>query len=298
MDLSLLVQPITIVVSLLILNGFVFALYVLQYRKIKVTEQILQATLAENRKVVTTLVDDYNSHRKVLEEIILSSKGFEVIEHAQEQANEIIKKAMDQSERMAQSTLTLQNEAHERLAVLEAQAQAQLAEVVTITNTKAQEIIQNTSATRASLESGVDQALGQAVAQAQKTIADKADLMLSSYQAALTATQQEQMLRMEKINNEINTNAQALVTKFFEQMRQTILEVGSEKRDYMERELVKINDELQIYKKEQLGKIESNIYEILARASESVIGQAVNFDLHQELIIKALEQAKREGVFL
>lgn len=58
----------------------------------------------------------------------------------------------------------------------------------------------------------------------------------------------------------------------------------------------KVKQELEEYKKERLKEIDENIYELLLSVSKETIGKTLSLEDHQELIIKALEDAKKEKV--
>ena len=57
-----------------------------------------------------------------------------------------------------------------------------------------------------------------------------------------------------------------------------------------------LDRELQIEKDEMLKKLNDDIYKILFNISKMVIGKSLDFSDHEELIIKALNEAKKEGV--
>ena len=46
-----------------------------------------------------------------------------------------------------------------------------------------------------------------------------------------------------------------------------------------------------------LKKVEESIYRILFFVSKEVLGKAINLEEHQSLVVRALEEAKREGFF-
>jgi ribosomal protein S10 len=111
-------------------------------------------------------------------------------------------------------------------------------------------------------------------------------------------SQNEHMAELDKTMNDLTTYLKTQSDTVMREMQEHVLTFGKEDRTYMENELKRIKVELDEYKRTELDKINENIYEILARTSETVLGRAVDLDLHQELVIKGLEQAKRDGVFV
>lgn len=55
--------------------------------------------------------------------------------------------------------------------------------------------------------------------------------------------------------------------------------------------------DLASYKEDKLKKINESIYEILLLVSQEVFGHALKIEEHEELVLSALEDAKKEGVF-
>lgn len=61
-----------------------------------------------------------------------------------------------------------------------------------------------------------------------------------------------------------------------------------------EEDYSKVKKELEEYKGERLKKIDENIYNLLLDVSKETIGKALTFEDHQELILEALDKAKKE----
>ena len=51
------------------------------------------------------------------------------------------------------------------------------------------------------------------------------------------------------------------------------------------------------YKQESMKKIESSIYQIIVQVSQQVIGKSLDLQQHQDLVMHALEEAKKDGFF-
>ncbi len=150
----------------------------------------------------------------------------------------------------------------------------------------------------AKAEKAFDEALATTINQSKEAIEQEQAKFMETYKESFNAAYKEYIDLLKKQTKDNDEMAKKLSQEFLNNLQQQTMATANQKDDYTKRELETIKTELQDYKTQQLANIEANIYEILARASEAVIGQAVSFDLHQDLIIKALEQAKREGVFV
>ncbi len=61
--------------------------------------------------------------------------------------------------------------------------------------------------------------------------------------------------------------------------------------------LSKAEKEVEEYKKNKLGKVDTQIREIVISAAREVIGRAISLSEHEDLVNKALEKAKKDQIF-
>ncbi|TSC80193.1 MAG: Uncharacterized protein G01um101429_237 [Parcubacteria group bacterium Gr01-1014_29] len=57
------------------------------------------------------------------------------------------------------------------------------------------------------------------------------------------------------------------------------------------------NEYVDTYKKEKLQRVDKAIYEIIVSVSKNVIGRSISIKEHNELVLRALEEAKKESFF-
>jgi len=63
----------------------------------------------------------------------------------------------------------------------------------------------------------------------------------------------------------------------------------------LKEEYQKKEKELELYKVEALKKIDDQIYNVIQNISNEVLGKSISLQDHEQLIIDALEKAKKEG---
>jgi hypothetical protein len=128
---------------------------------------------------------------------------------------------------------------------------------------------------------------------------------------ALETERQALAEELAKIN-EVNIREYSQVFKQAQDQTKTSLEaVAKEARDAslaevksigqllkqaVESERARVAKELESYKTEKLKQIDTQAEKIIADLSSKVIGEAIDPKKHSELIIKALEEAKKENV--
>lgn len=184
------------------------------------------------------------------------------------------------------------------LVAEQVEAQARARAIITTATAQAQQILADTQEVKDVLHKRLLETFEQVLAQSKGTAQEKVELFNSQVERMMVANQAQHMQALDKLINDTESYLRSQSDTFVQEMQNHVLTFGKEDRTYMESELKRIKQELEEYKKQELTKISANIYEILARTSEAVLGKAVNLDLHQELVIKALEQAKRDGVFI
>ena len=62
-------------------------------------------------------------------------------------------------------------------------------------------------------------------------------------------------------------------------------------------EFAKARTEVDAYKKEQMGKIDKAVSKVVVTIVEKVLGKMISTEDHEELVMKALDEAKKDGLF-
>lgn len=75
-----------------------------------------------------------------------------------------------------------------------------------------------------------------------------------------------------------------------------IQKAQQETRQMLAASYKKMEEEVEAHKKERLKKIDEKIFEILKIVATRAIGKSLSFEDHEDVVIKALEDAKRENV--
>lgn len=101
----------------------------------------------------------------------------------------------------------------------------------------------------------------------------------------------------QNVSKDIEVNTNAEIKNFKESMQKLTTLSQKEVRKKIDTDYESLKNEIEIYKKEELEKIDSEIYELLEKISKLVLGKALSLSEHEDLIEKSLEKAKKEGVF-
>jgi len=101
----------------------------------------------------------------------------------------------------------------------------------------------------------------------------------------------------QNVSKDIEMNTIQEIKNFKESMEKLTALSQNEVKKKIDADYVASKKEIEDYKKEELQKIDSGIYELLEKISKLVLGKAISLSEHENLIEKSLEAAKKEGIF-
>lgn len=117
---------------------------------------------------------------------------------------------------------------------------------------------------------------------------------LESYQKILKELKKDNINMFSNISKDIEREAVNEVKDFKEILQKETVESQKIVEQKIEEEYEKVRKGVEEYKSTQLGKVDDSIYKIIACISEELIGKALSQQEHQDLVLKALEKAKKE----
>jgi vacuolar-type H+-ATPase subunit H len=87
------------------------------------------------------------------------------------------------------------------------------------------------------------------------------------------------------------------LTDFQSVMKQLQLDLQQQIKTFHESLLPEVEKELESYKQTRMKAIDSGVVNIVQKASQEIFNRSLSLRDHQELLMQALEKAKKEGVF-
>lgn len=126
---------------------------------------------------------------------------------------------------------------------------------------------------------------------------------LEAASATVLKTHQEQVNELNRhilevagnIYKDIDTNSRQDMQSFFELIKKQTYEAEKFAEERIRGEYVKLEKEIEVRREEKIRKLDENIYKILSNISKDIIGRSLDMSAQEDLIIKSLEQAKKEG---
>lgn len=108
----------------------------------------------------------------------------------------------------------------------------------------------------------------------------------NSYKSNLQNLENVQRTEYEKIMQDVRDSATSQIQK----MREDMLQVTQEER-------TKVQEEMNIYKEKLERETKDNIFLVVSEVARETIGESIDVSKHEELVLKALEKAKKEKMF-
>lgn len=165
-------------------------------------------------------------------------------------------------------------------------AHVEAQEVLEDTSDAAQRVLRQTRGTNENMASDLDKVLQHIAQKHIELLNAQATTLNQAYEkkvVELLQTVQDQFIK------ELDAKTQSLVTK---------ATTSEDLLDQKTKELLaNAEKEIAEYKKERMAKVEEQISHIVERTYQDILGRSIPAQVQQDLIIEALEKAKKEGTF-
>ena len=119
---------------------------------------------------------------------------------------------------------------------------------------------------------------------------------LGYYQQALEDTKLQAQASLGGISKDVKAEVVSQIDAIRSSLTGEIQKAQMETRQMLTASYKKMEEEIGAYKKERLKRVDEKIFEILKEASAKAIGKSLSLEDHEDVVIKALEDAKRENV--
>ncbi len=101
----------------------------------------------------------------------------------------------------------------------------------------------------------------------------------------------------QNVSKDIEISTMGEIENFKESMESLTSSSQKMVQKKIDSDYFQVKKEVQSYKEIELKKIDQGIYELLEKVSSLALGKVLSLSEHEDLILKSLEKAKKEGVF-
>lgn len=191
----------------------------------------------------------------------------------------------------------LQNQLSEKPIKLLEQAHEKAQELINQANKQAAEILASSKAYEDTSNQALKTKLGDLEKQQEAVFTKASDDMKIAYQNMITQIQEEDINTLKTMTKDIESDILADFKEFRDELEKDTIKSEKTVKAKINDEYFSLEKDLDDYKKQKYQKLDDDIYKILYRVSEMVLNQGISYDKHKELVIEALETAKKEQVF-
>jgi hypothetical protein len=205
---------------------------------------------------------------------------------SEQQLHEIQKANNELQTRLSEQPVKLLEQAHE-------QAQG----IITAANKQASEILAGSKTYEDNSSKAMKEKLSELEKQQSEVFVKASENMKIAYQNMITQIQEQDINTLKNMTKDIQSDVLADFKEFRDDLEKETLNSEKIAKEKIDEEYLAMQKDLDEYKKQKYQKIDEDIYKILYRVSEMVLNQGISYDKHKELVIEALETAKKEQVF-
>lgn len=189
----------------------------------------------------------------------------------------------------------LTDEENKKWQEQEVKAQNDYSEIIQAANKKASEITLRASEVNTEGNQKLQQTINEMLANQKAALDEASASVLATHRQQVAELNQHILEVSGNIYKDIDTKSRADMQNFFELIKKQTFEAEKFAEERIKQEYEKLEKEMEIRREEKIKKLDENIYKILSNISKDIIGKSLDMTSQHELILKSLEQAKKEG---
>lgn len=177
------------------------------------------------------------------------------------------------------------------------QARQKAIKMIDEANNKAMDIVNKANLSTDIASANFNQELIRITSMQAKEFEKISSDFIKFYGQYLTDLKSKNMEVFQNISKNIERSTTEEIRNFKDSIEKTTVSSQDMVKKKIDAEYETIQTEINNYKDRELKRIEDEIFTLLEKISKLTLGKAINLSDHEDLILKSLEKAKKEGVF-
>jgi hypothetical protein len=195
------------------------------------------------------------------------------------------------------ASLNLRNEAFQKNADLLEEAREKAVKIIDDANNQALDIVNKVTLSTDTASEKFNESLARISSIQVNEFEKSTSNFTKAYSQILQELKTKNVEVFQKVSKDIETDTEKEVKDFKDSMQKLTILSQNEVKRKIDADYQAFSKDIEDYKKTELQKINSGIYELLEKISKLVFGKALNLSEHENLIEKSLEKARKEGTF-
>ena len=181
--------------------------------------------------------------------------------------------------------------------VIKQDAYKQARELLQDAQTKAEELINETTLFTDSFKKSIETNVTDLFASYKTEISKLSNDILNNYKKSLEDKKSTTLTSFTSVSEDIKKQTLDEIRNISKDTRQSMLDAQGVLRNEMEGDLKDIRTRLKAYEELRMRKMDERIFEILTMVSKEALGRIMTISDHQDLVLKTLEDAKAQNLF-
>jgi len=189
-----------------------------------------------------------------------------------------------------------QSDENKRWQELEIKAEKDYQEIISVANKKASEIIAQAMQVNQDTVKTFENTVSTMLQNQKSNIEQKSEEISKKHETEINELNNKIIILLTSVYKEIDSSTKAGLENYKNVIKQQTFEAEKLAQERMKTEYEKLEIEIAEKKQQRLQQLEENIYKILNNISKEIIGKTLDLTSHEDLIIKSIDKAKKEGV--
>ena len=165
------------------------------------------------------------------------------------------------------------------------------------TNKKATELLKQAQTIKETVSADFSEALRVLSQKEDERVGEVAGDLIRIYRAMMESMREQYGTIIRATAKEMGDSGQQSIRQLHELLKDQTTRYEGVLKQQIQEGFMSAQKEISSYKHESLRKVEEAIYRILNLVSKSIIGKVLSLEDQQDLVIRALNEAKQEGFF-
>ena len=177
------------------------------------------------------------------------------------------------------------------------QANREATEIIRVAAEKARDILQSAETTKDNTVSALNAEIMAIAEQHKRYLKDASLKYVETYERMAEHVEEQYLSTLHEASQGMSSDAKHALDMFETFLKDQTIGYKQQMEKKIEDLRNNVNEQVNEYKKEKLKRIDKAIGEIVISVAKIVIGRSLNIKEHNELVLRALEEAKKEGFF-
>jgi len=176
------------------------------------------------------------------------------------------------------------------------QATAMADQIVANARTTSEKNLATTDTLLKQMQDQLNQGIGQTLAESKLNIQNVTRTNLEIYEKQLLELNKELEMHSLELKKRLLEESTKRIDEIASSVPADLAEMRKEIDMKLEEKLASVDHEIASYREQKMKAVETKIYQMLSEIAKKTLGRSIDTSSHEELVMQALQKAKKEGL--